>query len=550
MLGGLIVSGTLGLLAAGILTGGFGGIGDFPSRRVRTRRRRHAIPAADRHVRDGRRRRGRGGLRDGRARARRTADPGPSRASTTAASDPTSRPTGSLDVKPGRRRRRPFLGERDRWVVRLPTGERLDLRLSVDAGEAVADLGGARLGVVRGGAQRRAAPRSTCATSPRSRGSTSGINAGSLGLYLPGGVDDRHDRGERRQRPAVRPAGRRPPPAHRATACSSSQDFGSAGARPGGRRLGDPRVRHGRHPDRAPRPRPMLARSRLDPRGGLLVSGRGPIAAGLVLIVIGGAVPGARGDPGLRLRAAVADRVPRARGVAAGPVDPSRAPERLNRPGAGSVRCVHGRCRGALVGGAARAASSRVLAARAAGCAGTGRPRASATPARRAIATLAAGEVRVSGRIESAEVTLVSPLQSAPCVYYRSSIEIGDDDRGDVDDCGRGTRGRVPGGRRDRATSACSRAGRAGTPRSASTIGPGRSARSRPGSPCDQGAPIAPAELDREAAIAALLTVRPATGADRCDDADGWVSAGLVDDRAGRVDAGAIARRDWRRATR
>src|SRR6185295_596144 len=31
MLGGLIVSGTLGLMAAGILTSGFGGIGDLPS---------------------------------------------------------------------------------------------------------------------------------------------------------------------------------------------------------------------------------------------------------------------------------------------------------------------------------------------------------------------------------------------------------------------------------------------------------------------------------------------------------------------------------------
>jgi hypothetical protein len=38
------------------------------------------------------------------------------------------------------------------------------------------------------------------------------------------------------------------------------------------------------------------------------------------------------------------------------------------------------------------------------------------------IGTLPAGEVRVSGLIEPAEVTLVSPLQSAPCVYYRAAI--------------------------------------------------------------------------------------------------------------------------------
>lgn len=38
------------------------------------------------------------------------------------------------------------------------------------------------------------------------------------------------------------------------------------------------------------------------------------------------------------------------------------------------------------------------------------------------IATLAAGEVQVSGVIEPAELTLISALQSTPCVYYRSTI--------------------------------------------------------------------------------------------------------------------------------
>ena len=38
------------------------------------------------------------------------------------------------------------------------------------------------------------------------------------------------------------------------------------------------------------------------------------------------------------------------------------------------------------------------------------------------ISSLAAGEVRVSGVVEAAEMTLVSFLQSAPCVYYRSTI--------------------------------------------------------------------------------------------------------------------------------
>lgn len=38
------------------------------------------------------------------------------------------------------------------------------------------------------------------------------------------------------------------------------------------------------------------------------------------------------------------------------------------------------------------------------------------------IASLAAGEVRVSGTVAPAVVTLVSPLQSRPCVYYRSLV--------------------------------------------------------------------------------------------------------------------------------
>ncbi|MEJ7747832.1 MAG: hypothetical protein WKF56_00925, partial [Candidatus Limnocylindrales bacterium] len=38
------------------------------------------------------------------------------------------------------------------------------------------------------------------------------------------------------------------------------------------------------------------------------------------------------------------------------------------------------------------------------------------------IASMAAGEVRISGVIEPAEVTLISPLQSEACVYYRARI--------------------------------------------------------------------------------------------------------------------------------
>ena len=48
------------------------------------------------------------------------------------------------------------------------------------------------------------------------------------------------------------------------------------------------------------------------------------------------------------------------------------------------------------------------------------------------IATLAAGESRISGVVEAAELLLVSPLQSRTCVYYRSTIE----HRGDRTDTG------------------------------------------------------------------------------------------------------------------
>ena len=43
---------------------------------------------------------------------------------------------------------------------------------------------------------------------------------------------------------------------------------------------------------------------------------------------------------------------------------------------------------------------------------------------------IAAGEVRVSGVVEPIEQTLVSPLQSEPCVWYRARVETtGDNSR-------------------------------------------------------------------------------------------------------------------------
>ncbi|HEX2755108.1 MAG TPA: hypothetical protein VHM48_06575 [Candidatus Limnocylindrales bacterium] len=49
------------------------------------------------------------------------------------------------------------------------------------------------------------------------------------------------------------------------------------------------------------------------------------------------------------------------------------------------------------------------------------------------IASLAVGEVLVSGTAEAIELTLISPLQSIPCVYYRSRItETRDDNQRDL----------------------------------------------------------------------------------------------------------------------
>lgn len=46
------------------------------------------------------------------------------------------------------------------------------------------------------------------------------------------------------------------------------------------------------------------------------------------------------------------------------------------------------------------------------------------------ISSLAVGEVLVSGAAEPLELTLVSPLQSAPCLYYRSRVREASDDDG------------------------------------------------------------------------------------------------------------------------
>jgi hypothetical protein len=144
------------------------------------------------------------------------------------------------------------------------------------------------------------------------------------------------------------------------------------------------------------------------------------------------------------------------------------------------------------------------------------------------IATLAAGEVRVTGTIEPAEVLLVSPLQGRQCVWFRASItSSGRDERGLFDD-ERGI------GFRLRDASGTIRI----FPRGARIDAPDRydERTSLFGEPppglAMRGASVVPVEptLDREAAIAELLTVHPP-------------DPGLDADGLGRSDGGSGARR-------
>lgn len=133
------------------------------------------------------------------------------------------------------------------------------------------------------------------------------------------------------------------------------------------------------------------------------------------------------------------------------------------------------------------------------------------------IASLAAGEVRVHGVVEAAEVTLVSPLTSTTCVWYRATVEdLADDDRAEAfteergvgfrvrDDSGtirvfpRGATVDVP-PRFDDRTGIMGDTPPGLRPRTGAAFGPG-------GGADGTGAPDSPAA--REAAIAALLTVR------------------------------------------
>jgi hypothetical protein len=123
------------------------------------------------------------------------------------------------------------------------------------------------------------------------------------------------------------------------------------------------------------------------------------------------------------------------------------------------------------------------------------------------IASLAAGEVRVTGTVEPAEVTLVSPLQSRECVWYRAQVQpIGPDDGGDKFREERGVGFRV----RDSSGTIriFPRDGRVDAPDRYNERS-GSYGEAPPGLDLRQGPTFGAGMAgDREAAIAALLTVR------------------------------------------
>jgi hypothetical protein len=152
------------------------------------------------------------------------------------------------------------------------------------------------------------------------------------------------------------------------------------------------------------------------------------------------------------------------------------------------------------------------------------------------IGTLAVGEVRVTGRVEPAELTLVSPLQSLPCVYYRARIRAQDSrQRRAVLDDARAVGFRV----RDETGSIRI------FPRGAAWDVPptfhaadGFTGDTPAGLALRTGPAIQPATPDREELAARLLSVRPAFAASVLDPVAGGGTLSLADRLGAGVGAG------------
>jgi hypothetical protein len=153
------------------------------------------------------------------------------------------------------------------------------------------------------------------------------------------------------------------------------------------------------------------------------------------------------------------------------------------------------------------------------------------------ISSLAAGEVRVTGTIEPAEVTLLSPLQSRTCVWYRSSIRASRDNDPDELDEERGIGFRVRdatgsirvfprGARLDVPDRFDEKDGTFGDP--------------PPGLDPREGSAYAATDaIDREAAIAELLTVhQPDTAVEAGVHGPSWPGSGTRRYREARLEPG------------
>ena len=186
IVGGLIVSGTFGLLAAGVLTSGFGGIGDLPSGVCDSGTDGAGTPFQSRTGAFG-------------SDASVSVDVACGTVEIVTAAGQTWTVEGvadagrepridadseSLSVSPPDSDFGGFLDERDRWVVSLPTAPSLEVFLSVDAGSVLADLGDARLGILD---VELNAGQATVDLQDAAEvgGIEASLNAGSLDLYLP-----------------------------------------------------------------------------------------------------------------------------------------------------------------------------------------------------------------------------------------------------------------------------------------------------------------------------------------------------------------------------
>ena len=136
----------------------------------------------------------------------------------------------------------------------------------------------------------------------------------------------------------------------------------------------------------------------------------------------------ARGDVVAHLAVGF-DRPRRRARRAVGPTGPTRltVAGRAARPGPRPVRCAgHGRIDHAVrAGSRPRRGPGRAVAARSR----AGRYRTATRlgdTSTSTVASMAAGEVRIAGVVEPAEVTLISALQSEPCVYYRAAVRTPD----------------------------------------------------------------------------------------------------------------------------